>query len=218
MLALTVLLSVLLAFLGRRTPSERRRLRLARLLSLVLSGTVIGWTLLRLRLGVFDHRTDLPFDICNMLALAAPLYAWRPRQRVFEIVHLWVLAGTLQAVLTPHLEEGFPHFTFFKYWIVHGGLIVFVIYLAVAFQLFPTLRSVGRAFLWLQGYGLFVLAGNLLLGANYVYLLGKPPTASALDYLGPWPYYLLVVEGVALLLFLLIYRVTASLRRWLNFS
>lgn len=33
---------------------------------------------------------------------------------------------------------------------------------------------------------------NTIAGTNYGYLNGKPPTASILDALGPWPFYLLV--------------------------
>jgi hypothetical integral membrane protein (TIGR02206 family) len=37
----------------------------------------------------------------------------------------------------------------------------------------------------------FTLGFNVIFGTNYGYLNRKPPTASVLDFLGPWPTYLL---------------------------
>ena len=38
-----------------------------------------------------------------------------------------------------------------------------------------------------------------------MFLRAKPVTGSALDLLGPWPWYILSVEGMGLALFLLLY-------------
>ena len=101
--------------------------------------------------------------------------------------------------------NGFPNFTFIKYWIVHGGLVVYAVYVTVVLGLRPGTRGIWKAFVYLQLYAVAVIGLNVLLGSNYVYVLGKPPTASALDYFGSWPWYLLVVEAVALALFAIVY-------------
>ena len=69
----------------------------------------------------------------------------------------------------------------------------------------PTWASVWRTILVLNVYMLLVTGLNYLIGSNYMYTLGKPATASLLDAMGPWPWYVLVGEVVALLLFLLLY-------------
>lgn len=181
--------------------NERQQLWVMRLLLILLAFWVVFWIAVRMWQGYFSPKTDLPLDVCNMMALALPLLMWRPRQQIHGIVYFWIMGGTIQAVITPHLYEGFPHFTFFKYWIVHGGLIVAAIYITIVFNMRPTWRNLFQSFAYIQGYALFVLLCNILIGSNYMYLLGKPPTASPLDYLGPWPWYLLVVEAIALLVF-----------------
>lgn len=204
-LALLLVLCIVLPWWAKRYLSEGRRLALSRAMAVLISFAALIYPPLQWWLGHFNYRTDLPLDICNLLALVLPFVMWRPSFRVHEILYFLVLGGTLQAIITPHLEDGFPHFIFLKYWIVHAGLVLYVVYATVVFDLRPNRRSVWRAFLALQLYALLVLGFNLLLGSNYVYLLGKPPVASALDFLGPWPWYLLVAEGVALLLFWLAY-------------
>ncbi|MFQ6614746.1 MAG: hypothetical protein ACE5D1_07880, partial [Fidelibacterota bacterium] len=46
---------------------------------------------------------------------------------------------------------------------------------------------------------------NWLLGANYFFIAHKPETASIIDMMGPWPFYLLPLSLVALAIFFLSY-------------
>jgi hypothetical integral membrane protein (TIGR02206 family) len=50
-----------------------------------------------------------------------------------------------------------------------------------------------------------VYAVNRMTGGNYMFVSRKPETASLLDVLGPYPWYLLSLEAVAVVLFLLMY-------------
>ena len=204
MVALTIGLSAGLAYFAKKYGSERQKLAIGRGMTVVMALAVLGWIGVRIALGQFDHRTDLPFDVCNSVALALPFLMWQPRRKVQEVLYFWILAGTLQAVLTPHLFEGFPHFTFIKYWTVHGGLIVFAVYATVVYGLYPTWKSLWRAFFLVQVYLFVLFFINLALGSNYAYIMGKPPTASALDYMGPYPWYLLTGEAIGLFLFVLV--------------
>jgi uncharacterized membrane protein YwaF len=58
------------------------------------------------------------------------------------------------------------------------------------------------------GLNLFLLISflvNLLLDANYFWIMDKPPMGSLLDYMGPWPWYILTAEFLALVHFGLAY-------------
>jgi hypothetical integral membrane protein (TIGR02206 family) len=46
---------------------------------------------------------------------------------------------------------------------------------------------------------------NLWLGSNYLFIAHKPATASVLDMLPPWPYYILYIEALGMILTLLLY-------------
>ena len=53
-------------------------------------------------------------------------------------------------------------------------------------------------------YAVVVGIINAIAGWNYGYLCRKPAMPSLLDFLGPWPWYLLSLELVAFLTFLIL--------------
>ncbi|MCF8244579.1 MAG: TIGR02206 family membrane protein [Saprospiraceae bacterium] len=204
MIALTLGLAFGISFLVKNRLSKPQQLSIGRAMTLVMAVAVIGWIGIRMAMWEFDYKTDLPFDICNIVALSLPFLMWQPNPRIHEVLYFWIFAGTMQAVLTPHLFEGFPHFTFVKYWTVHGGLVVFAVYATVVYGIRPTWKSLWRSFILLQVYVAALFCINLVLDSNYAYLMRKPPVASALDYLGDYPWYLVSSEVVALVMFVMV--------------
>jgi len=62
----------------------------------------------------------------------------------------------------------------------------------------PTWRSVRSVLLWAHVYGVVIFVFNMLTGSNYLYISRKLETASVLDVLGPWPWYLIPMECIGL--------------------
>ncbi|MFK7905598.1 MAG: TIGR02206 family membrane protein [Chitinophagales bacterium] len=206
---LVLLISILLGTviityaLKKMKPAEQYRLGLN--MALLVAFSEIGWMLLRLYLGVFNPAEDLPFVACHFMALMLPVLMFGLNRLLYEILYFWILGGTIQAILTPHLINGFPHYTFWMFWIVHCGLVIVILYATIVYQMRPTFRSVWKAFFVMQGYIVLSFIVNYVLDANYNYVCYKPPTASILDYLGPWPWYVVGTEGIVLCLFLIAY-------------
>ena len=46
---------------------------------------------------------------------------------------------------------------------------------------------------------------NQMIGSNYLFIAHKPETASLIDVLGPWPWYILVLEVIGIVMCLLLY-------------
>ena len=204
-LILIVLSSILIPYFAIYFLTDLQQLWFGRFFSITLALTVLGWMFIRAKLGDFDKTTDLPLDFCNLSALLLPFMMWNPNLPVHEVLFFWILTGTLLANVTPYLYNGFPNFIFMKYWIVHGGLVVLTIYYTVVFELYPEWWSILKAFGWLHVYLFAMVIANKFIGSNYFYLLGKPPTPTILDYLGPWPWYILVCWGLVLILFTIVY-------------
>jgi hypothetical integral membrane protein (TIGR02206 family) len=68
----------------------------------------------------------------------------------------------------------------------------------------PSRKSVVRTFLITNAYAALIIPVNMLTGGNYLFLSWKPDI-SLLSLLGPWPWYILSLEGVVLVLFILMY-------------
>ena len=183
----------------------QHNLWLARVIAIFLSVTVLGFSWIHSLNGLFNYRVDLPLSICNLFALLAPLLFWQPNFQRFEVIYFLVICGTFQAMLTPDLYAGFPSYGFFKYWIVHGGLVILVIHHLLAFNLVPRARGMLRTFGWLNAYLAVLIPLNLGLGSNYFYLMDKPLNPSILDYFGPWPFYIVICEIVAMGFFAIAY-------------
>jgi hypothetical integral membrane protein (TIGR02206 family) len=107
-------------------------------------------------------------------------------------------------VITPDLPQHIPSFPFFQYYVAHGGIVTAALFLVVGLGQWPRRDAVLRVAGITIVYALLVGAIDAATGANYMYLRGKPASASLLDLLGPWPVYIAWASliGMALLLIL----------------
>lgn len=174
-------------------------------LGLFVSTILIGFHLYRIIFDNYNFKTDLPLYLCSLMALLIPIFTYYRKFWIFEVLVFWIIGGTIQAVITPDISEGFPSFDYFRYWVVHLGLLSIVFYFIFVFKMKPKLKSVFKSFLALQVYVVLMLLLNYILDANYFYLNEKPKSATLLDYLGDWPYYILIVQLIIIPLFLIIY-------------
>ncbi|MBK8371189.1 MAG: TIGR02206 family membrane protein [Saprospiraceae bacterium] len=201
---LIICLSIGLPIVTKRYFNPNQQLLISRIMAICIFVWVILYVFILFYLGKFNYKTDLPLDICNIIGLLVPFLMWNPNSRIFPYLYFYIMAGTTQAVFTPHLFDGFPNFIFIKYWVVHGGLIIYILYVAIIWKFQLNLMDLWRSFLFIQIYVLLVYLINILIGANYVYLV-KPPTYSILDYFGPWPVYIFVCEVILLFLCFMVY-------------
>jgi len=174
-------------------------------IGLFVSLTIIVFHVYNISIGGYDFSKDLPLFLCSFLALIIPVFTSTRKYWMYEILVFWIIAGTSQGVITPDIAEGFPSFDYFRYWIVHLGLLTIIFYATFVLKMKPRFKSVFKSFLVLQVYMLILMGINYLLKSNYSYLNRKPESASVLDYLGDWPYYLIIIELLLIPLFFLIY-------------
>jgi hypothetical integral membrane protein (TIGR02206 family) len=154
--------------------------------------------------GGFDPSWALPFELCHWVLIATAVALFTRNRLASEIAYFWGIGGTLQAIVTPDLLSGFPSWDFLFFFWGHGATLLGILFLLVGQNFRPGPGSIARVFLALNAYAAFAGLIDTLTGWNYGYLRHKPENPSLLDYMGPWPWYLLSLEVFALAVFLIL--------------
>ncbi|MBX7059502.1 MAG: TIGR02206 family membrane protein [Leptospirales bacterium] len=204
-LAITGLLAFLLVRIGRRRAGSAMARLLERGIAALLLLNAVAYIVYRWLQGYWELRYDLPMEFCSWATIVTAWALFKRSQAVAELAYLWVMAGSLQGVLTPDLQVDFPHPYFFMFVVGHSGLVIAALLLAAGMGLAPRPGAIGRTLLYTQIYFVSALLLDYALGANYGYLMHKPAAGSLLDYLGPWPYYWLSLQALMMALVSLAY-------------
>lgn len=204
-IVIAIIFTLIVIINARRTQNPFNYNQLFQLVGVAISATVIGFHSYRALFFEYNFSEDLPLYLCSLVAILIPIYTYSRHYWMFEILLFWIIAGTLNAVITPDISEGFPSLDYFRYWIVHLGLLFVIFYSIFVLKMRPAFKSILKSFLALQLYVVVMLIVNYYLNANYFYLNEKPKSASLLDYFGDWPYYIVVVQIIIIPLFILIY-------------
>ncbi|WP_245805800.1 TIGR02206 family membrane protein [Bacillus alkalicellulosilyticus] len=155
--------------------------------------------------GHWTIRNNLPLQLCSISMYLATFMLFTKNKTVTEITFFFGIGGAVQAMVTPELFYGFPHFRFFHFFIAHIAIILACLHMVWIHQFRPTYKSVLKAMLALNLIAVFVFIINKLLDTNYMFLAQKPRNPTIIDVLGPYPWYILSLEVIAFVLFNLIY-------------
>ena len=206
-LVLTIALPIALSVLVRKVDSSVLTNAVCYLLAgILIINEIGGWIYRAATVQSFSVfvQSYLPLHICGVALFVVVLALLRRNQILYEIGYFWGIVGTLNAALTPQLGVGFPHYRFFQYFIVHGGIVVSVLFTTWGLRMRPTLKGLLRAFLLANLYMVFIAGVNLLLKSNYMFICDPPLTKSPF-FFAPWPWYIPILDGVAFVLFFVVY-------------
>lgn len=149
----------------------------------------------------WNIQDSLPLELCSISLVLAVILLWTGNRHLYDIVFYAGIGGALQAIITPVLDIDFPHFRYFHFFFTHIGIIVTAMYFTWVKDYRPTFKGILKTMLILNLLlpGIFII--NRLTEGNYMFLQRKPTNGSLLDFLGPYPWYILSLEGVAFLTF-----------------
>ncbi len=202
-MAFAVPLALSVATVLSRGPTFERQVRAV--FAALLIGTWVLWYWLLYERGWLAPGNILPMQLCDWAGIVTIVTLIRPNQRTYELAYFWALGGTLQALLTPDLQYGFPDMRFDIFFLFHSGVIAAVLYLTFGSRFRPWPSSIPRVALWSLVYLVCALTVNWMFKTNFGYLSAKPPGPSLLDVLAPWPWYIGELAVLALLSILIYY-------------
>lgn len=208
MATLIVLFLIIVLIYFFRKPLREKKLnvvfRMGLAVILIVSEISLHWWLWTI--GAWTIQYSLPFHLSSISLILSAILLITKSYSLFEFTYFAGVGSALQAMITPDISAyTFPHFRYVHFFISHGGIVIANIFIVFVEKYIPTFKSVWRAFLYLNLYTFFVFILNYFLKGNYMYISEKPLNPSLLDYLGPWPYYLLALESITLVTFLFLY-------------
>jgi hypothetical integral membrane protein (TIGR02206 family) len=171
----------------------------ARVIAVSVVAAECAWWVIAIAQHRWSLQYNLPLHLCEAgcYLLAAALW-WRLRF-AFEMAYFWALGGTLPGLFTPSIPGHFPDAVYFQYYAEHGLMVLGALYLVIALRMRPAKHAVRRVFAATAVYTAAVGLVDIVTNGNYLFLRTLPPTKTALDYMGPWPWYLVTLTILAVI-------------------
>jgi hypothetical integral membrane protein (TIGR02206 family) len=199
---LTIGLPFVLALIVHRTKSRRLERSICFAISVLLLINYCAYLIVARQFGVSAWQKMLPMQLCDWAMIVIIGALWTGNRRWLEVAYFWGIGGTLQAIITPNLQFGFPDLRFISFFVAHSGIIIGIVFLMLIYGFRPRAIGVVRTFLWTELYFVIAFTTDLLTGENYGFLLHKPEAASLLSFLSDSrALYLLEFHGLAFLFF-----------------
>lgn len=146
----------------------------------------------------------LPLHLCNIALIFVIVMMLTCSKKLFQPCYYWSL-GAVFALVTPDVTASFPNYVTLSFFITHFYIIFGVVYAYIFFNYRPTLFGYFSSFVSLNIIALVIYFINKELGTNYLFVNRVPEFTSPLSYFGEWPYYIIVVELIYIILTYIIY-------------
>jgi len=167
----------------------------------VMAAGEFVWYVYRLKAEGFRFPEGLPLQLCDLAVWLTAFTLIAMRQAVFEFTFFAGIAGAAMALIWPDLWAPLCSYSTIYFFFSHGLIIASMAGLAWSGAMRPKPGCVWRSMVVVNVYAVAVGLFNTWFHTNYMYLCEKPEGASLLDRMGPWPWYILSGEFLALALF-----------------
>jgi hypothetical integral membrane protein (TIGR02206 family) len=185
-----------------------RKVEVGVAISLILMET--SYHLWMMRNGMWNISHAIPLELCSISLILSVILLLTRKRIFYEILLFTALLGASQAIFTPLLTFDFPHFRFLHFFYTHLMCIWVVFYFTWVIGYRPTIWSVVKLFVFLNLLMPIILLINKMVDGNYMFLNHKPKSPSLLNFLGPYPWYIVSMEGLLIGLSLLVWLIFRS--------
>jgi uncharacterized membrane protein YwaF len=184
-LIVTIALCIVMPVLVRQRPEWMDRVRLAMAGILLLN--IVLYQSYRITAGYWSASTDLPMHLCAWANVVTALALLTRKPLFVEIAWCWVMTGSINALITPQLDNPFPEVPFIYF----------------GYGIRPRPGAWLRVMAASQLYFLSAIAVNAITNANYGFLDPTDPfrnqtALAAFPNDGVWFYVTFEVVGAIL--------------------
>ncbi|MDT5017630.1 MAG: hypothetical protein QOD39_3790 [Mycobacterium sp.] len=201
MLAVFVVGAALLVWLGRRQtePAAQRFGRFVGALTALIYAAAFVYALFPPSLG-----SSVPLQLTDLATVVTAYALWSQKPWAYALTYYWGLVLSVQALISPALSgPDFPSYQFMGFWSIHLIVVWAAIYLTWGRGMRPRWRSYGLVVAVTLSWVLVAMTFNTIAGTNYGFVNRKPTTASLLDVLGPWPWYVVTAAALVVMVWAL---------------
>jgi hypothetical integral membrane protein (TIGR02206 family) len=143
---------------------------------------------------------SVPLHLTDLATMVTAYALWSQQPWAFALTYYWGLVLSVQALISPALSgPDFPSWPFLGFWSVHLLVVWAAVYLTWGRGMRPDWCSFRLAVIVTLSWVAVTLTFNGVAGTDYGFLNRKPTTASLLDVMGPWPWYLVVAGSLVVL-------------------
>ena len=175
---------------------------------------VFGWSLVVMDVFYYiwlfqadrwNVSNSLPLELCSISLVMTVILLLTGNNHVYDCSDSFPILHWGLLLATPVLDLSFPHFRFFHFFYTHMAIVVTALYFTWVKGYRPTFKGIVKTMVALNVLLPMVFAINVYVQGNYMFLRTKPTDGSLLDFLGPYPWYILSLEGVAFLIFVILW-------------
>lgn len=195
---------VLVVLAGRRLSGTDAEQPLRRTFAVGIVAIALPLQILQFTPDEWDLQTSLPFQLCDLGWLFAVHALWTRNRLSSTITYLWGITLTTQGIFTPDLQSEFPELRFLMFWGMHL-LVVWAAFLVVpGLRILPTWHTYRQTVAITLVWAVSAYVFNVIADTNYGYLNRLPKSSSLLDYLGPWPLYVVLEITIVVIVWALL--------------
>ena len=146
---------------------------------------------------------DLPLHICNYVFYIGLIYMWTKKQFLFEIIYLLGLGAALITILTPEFKM-INTLEYILFFVAHALIVIYALWGVFIDGKIPRKGSVLRVYAFLCFMALPVGLISWITDGNYMFLMQRPDVSNPIVF-GEWPWYILNISFIGLLIMTIAY-------------
>ncbi len=192
---------VFIPLLGRLLPKSKRHFGVWVLVLFAIVQEILDYCN-RASFRELSLARDLPLNICNFSLIIAIVSLITRNRYCFEFSYFIGATAALQSLLTPGLPYIYNLTDYILFFFQHALIIVLALWNVFVGGMITSKYAIPRTMIFLNLMVLPVGIINWFAGSNYMYICQKPHVESPFLF-GEWPWYILSLEVVGLLMMLI---------------